>query len=203
MVSPQTAADAISVLPFYLNWKCFSHFPNVLSSSLAKPFTGNSDQTHMLRLSLAILMDVFVIFLSPSALYSGQAPWESDLIHCQSSIPLPSRAVARREQRSAVPAVPAGRHAGAGLYHPVGWQSTWGYHPVPHQLQQVLPCIGRKCSGMTRFSGVLCNWRFECFSNLWEHQSEVLMTGTYWCKELPLLFLYSNLFDVQSCFSFQ
>lgn len=35
-VSPQMAADAVSVLPFYLNWKYFSDFPNVLSSSLAK-----------------------------------------------------------------------------------------------------------------------------------------------------------------------
>lgn len=36
MVSPWMAADAISGLPFYLNWKHFSDFPNVLNSSLAK-----------------------------------------------------------------------------------------------------------------------------------------------------------------------
>lgn len=111
-----------------------------------KAFIGNNDQMHMLWLSLASLMDMFVIFLSPSALYSGQAPWESDPIHCQSNILFPPLAVARRKQRGTIPAVPACRHAGAGLYHPMGWKSTWGYHPVPDQLQQVLPYVVRKCS---------------------------------------------------------
>lgn len=101
---------------------------------------------HMLWLSLAGLMGMFVIFLSPSALHPGQAPRESDLIHCQSSVPFPSLAAARREQRSTVPAVPARRHARAGLYHPVGRPSTWGYYPVPDQLPQVLPYGVRKCS---------------------------------------------------------
>lgn len=141
-VSPWMAADAISVLPFYLNWKCFNVFPSVLSSSLAKkPFTGNDDQMHMLPLCLTGLRDTCVIFLSPSALYSGQTSRESDLIHCQSNIPFPSLAAARREQRGTVPAVPARRHAGAGLYHPVGWQSTRGCDPVPYQLQQVLTAL--------------------------------------------------------------
>lgn len=172
-----------------------------------KPFTGNDDQMHMLWPSLAALVDMFVIFLSPSALYSGQAPWESDLIHCQSSIPFPSLAVARREQRSTVPAVPARRHAGAGLYHPVGWQSTWGRHPVPHQLQQVLPYVVRKKCSLSKRSGaiseVIHKWPFKCLSDFQERGSKVLMAGTYWCKEMPLLSLYSSFFDVQRHFSFQ
>lgn len=106
-----------------------------------KPFTGNDDQMHMLRLCLTDLRDTCVIFLSPSALYSGQTSRESDLIHCQSNIPFPSLAAARREQRGTIPAVPARRHAGAGLYHPVGWQSTRGCDPVPYQLQQVLTAL--------------------------------------------------------------
>lgn len=173
-----------------------------------KPFTGNDDQMHMLWLRLAGLMDMFVIFLSPSALYSGQTPRESDLIHCQSSIPFPSLAVARREQRSTIPAVPACRHARASLYHPVGWQSTWGYYPVPNQLQQVLPYVVRKCSvskrpGALTISQVIHKWPFKCLSKFWECGSKVLMAGTYRCKEMPLLSLYSSFFDVQRRFSFQ
>lgn len=60
------------VVCLYLNWKHFSGFSNVLSSSSAKSFKGNDDQTHMLRQSLDGLINVFVLFLSLSALYSGQ-----------------------------------------------------------------------------------------------------------------------------------
>lgn len=63
-----------------------------------KPFTGKDDRMHMLRLCLAGLMDVFVIFLSPSALYPGQMPQEPDLVHCQSSIPFPSHMAAIFQQ---------------------------------------------------------------------------------------------------------
>lgn len=170
VVSPRMAADAISVSPFFWTGNVSVTFQMFWALHWQKPFTGNNDQMHMLWPSLAGLMDMFVIFLSPSALYSGQTPWESDLIHCQSSIPFPSLAVARREQRSTIPAVPACRHARAGLYHPVGWQSTWGCYPVPDQLQQVLSYVVRKHSvfkrsGALTISQVIHKWPFKCLSN--------------------------------------
>lgn len=67
-----------------------------------KPFTGNNDQMHMLWLCLAGLMDMFLIFLPPSASHPGQMPQEPDLAHFQSSIPFPSHVAARH-----VPTVPS------------------------------------------------------------------------------------------------
>lgn len=124
-----------------------------------KPFTGNDDQMHMFRLRLAGLMDVFVIFLSPSALYPGQVPQEPDLL-------LPEQHSLAMSCGWGVPAVLAYCHAWAGFHPPVEWQSTWKCHPGPQQLQQVLPYVDRKCSGFQRsgassFPQNIHEWPFE------------------------------------------
>lgn len=146
MVSPWMAADSISGLPFYLNWKHVSDFPNVLNSSLAETIYRQQWSNAHVRLCLAGLMDTFVIFLSLSALHPGQMPQDPDLAPCQSSIPFPSRVAARCEQ-----GVPACCPAPAGLNPPLEWQSTWKCHPGPQQLQQVLLYVDRKCSVLQSF----------------------------------------------------
>lgn len=127
-----------------------------------KPFTGNDDQMHMFWLCLAGLMDVFVILLSPSALYPGQVPQEPDLLLPeQCSLPMPCG--------WGVPAVLACCHAPAGFHPPVERQNIWKCHPGPQQLQQVLPYVDRKRSGFQRsgasFPQNIHEWPFEGLSD--------------------------------------
>lgn len=207
VVSPWMAADAISGLPFFIWTGNISvTFQTLWTLHWPKPFTGNDDQMHMLRLCLAGLMDMFVILLSPSALYPGQMPQEPDLVHCQGSISFPSGA--RHDWGSHIPAVPPPCHAWAGLYPPVEWQSTSGCHPGPQQLQQVLPYVDRKPSvfqrsGALSFSQNIDEWPFEGPSDFWEHGGKVLKVDSNWCSKMLLLLPYSSFFDVQRGFFFQ
>lgn len=205
MVSPWMAADAISGLPFYLNWKCFSDFPNVLNSSLAKAiYRQRWSNAHVTAAPGWFNGYVchFPFTLSFKSRPDALRTWPCPLPE-QRSLPILCGCEAWTGS-----CVPAGPHARAGLCHPVGWQSTWRCHPGPHQLQQVLLCLDRKRSlfqrsGALSFSQNIHEGPFEGLSNFWESGSKVLKVDTNWCKEMLLLSLYSNFSDVHRGFSFQ
>lgn len=187
---------------FYLNWKRSSDFPKALNSSLAKAiYRQGWSNAHVTAVPGWFNGCVCHFPFTLSFISRPDAPgtWPCPLPE-QHSLPIP--------YGCHIPAVPACCHAPAGLYPPVERQSTSRCHPGPHQPQQVLPHVDRKCSvfqrsGALSFSQNIPEWPFEGLSDFWHCGSKVLKVDTNWWNKMLLLSLYPSFFEVHRGFSFQ